>query len=262
MEISIQEYIDRAVEFAHKGGEVTLKYFHRDIDIDFKSDRTPVTRADREAEQVIRDLVVKYYPDHGILGEEFGRHNSDSRFQWIIDPIDGTLSYIHGVPLYTTLVALVYDSEPVVGAIFAPATDELCVAGMGHGAWFNSVKCRVSDTQRLEDATLLTTDYRDINQHGFGENFDELMQKVYLTRSWGDAYGHMLVAAGRADIMFDPILNIWDAAALMPVVTEAGGSFTDVRGRAIIDGGSAISCTPKLVEQLKPFLFRDQNKTN
>lgn len=262
MEISIQEYLDRAVEFAREGGEITLKYFHRDIDIAYKSDRTPVTRADREAEQTIRDLITKYYPGHGILGEEFGRLNPDSRFQWIIDPIDGTLSYIHAVPLYTTLVALVYDGRPVVGVIFAPATDELCAAGLEKGAWFNNSRCQVSDTERLEDATLLTTDYRDINQHGFGNNFNKLMQNVYLTRSWGDAYGHMLVAAGRADIMFDPILNIWDAAALMPIVTEAGGLFTDVQGRAIIDGGSAISCTPKLFEQVKPFLFRDQNEPN
>lgn len=262
MNISIQEYLDRAIEFARKGGEVTLKYFHRDIDIDYKLDKTPVTKADREAEQAIRDLIIKYYPDHGILGEEFGTVNPGSRFQWIIDPIDGTLSYIHGIALYTTLVALVVDSKPVVGAIYAPATNELCAAGTGLGTWFNETRCHVSATKSLKDATLLTTDFRDIHQYGFGDDFKELMEQVYLTRNWGDAYGHMLVASGRADVMFDPILNIWDAAALLPVVTEAGGSFTDVQGKATIDGGSAISCTPQLLDQLKPFLFRLPNETN
>jgi len=262
MEISVQEYLDKAVEFARKAGELTLKYFQKDIDIDFKSDRTPVTRADREAEQVIRDLITRYYPDHGILGEEFEERNPDSKFQWILDPIDGTLSYIHGVPLYTTLVALVYDSRPVVGAIFAPVTNEMCAAGVGEGAWYNNTRCRVRTTERLSDATVLTTDYRNIDDYGFGDKFRALMQEAYLTRSWGDAYGHMLVASGKADVMFDPVLNIWDAAALMPVVTEAGGSFTDITGQAIIDGGSAISCASTLFEQIKPFLLRPPKDTN
>lgn len=262
MEISVQEYLDRAVEFGRKAGELTLKYFQKDIDIDFKPDRTPVTRADREAEQLIRDLIAGYYPDHGILGEEFGKRNPESKFQWILDPIDGTLSYIHGVPLYTTLVALVYDSKPVVGAIFAPVTNEMCAAGVGEGAWYNNTRCRVRTTERLSDATVLTTDYRDIDDYGFGDKFRTLMQETYLTRSWGDAYGHMLVASGRADVMFDPVLNIWDAAALMPVVSEAGGSFTDTAGRAVIDGGSAISCTSSLFEQIKPFLLSSPKDTN
>ncbi len=262
MKISVQEYLNRATDFATKGGAVTTRYFRRNISVDYKSDHTPVTRADREAEQVMRDLIIQHYPEHGIVGEELGRRNPESRFQWVIDPIDGTLSYIHGIPLYTTLLALVYEGEPLVGVIYAPATGELCVAGAGQGTWLNGSKCAARSIKNLSEATVLTTDYRDVIRQGFQENFDVLMKKAYITRSWGDAYGHMMVACGRADLMFDPVLNIWDAAALMPVVTEAGGSFTDIYGRRIINGGSAISCSGSLFKEIEPLLIRPLNETS
>ncbi|MDZ7807528.1 MAG: inositol monophosphatase family protein [Gracilimonas sp.] len=146
-----KELLDTAIEIARIGGEHTLKYFKKDINIISKEDDTPVTVADRETEQVIRKEILKRYPDHGIVGEEFGKTNEGSNITWVLDPIDGTKSFIHGVPFYTTLIGVLIDNEPQVGIIYAPALDELCAAGIGlGGVTFNGEPCRVSETEKLE----------------------------------------------------------------------------------------------------------------
>ena len=249
--IDIKELLAAATEIAKIGGEHTLKYFKKDIEIISKADDSPVTIADRETEQVIRQQILQRYPDHGIIGEEFGRTNEDSRIQWVLDPIDGTKSFIHGVPFYTTLIGIMIDNEPIVGVINAPALNEICAAAIGHGVSFNGKACQVKETQELKDSTLLVTEIRRFKDQGLEDEFQELMSQTKLHRTWGDAYGHMMVAIGRAELMFDPVLNLWDAAALLPVVKEAGGIFSDMKGEETIHSGNGFSTNKALYPQVK-----------
>lgn len=244
-----QELLTAAKEIAKEGGDRTLRYFKQRFDLTYKGDDSPVTNADREAEEIIRKAIETRYPDHGIIGEEYGADGQDRDVVWIVDPIDGTQSFIHGVPFYTTLIGVVVKGEPVVGIIYAPALGELCAAAVGLGARLNGEPCQVRECSELSKATILTTDQKNIVKHGFETPFQELLRRARLHRTWGDAYGHLMVATGRADLMFDPVLKIWDAAALLPVVSEAGGSFTDVHGVVTIETGNGISCSPGLKEE-------------
>lgn len=247
----IKELLDAAVEIAKIGGQHTLKYFKKDFEVISKADDSPVTIADRETEQIIREEILKRYPDHGIIGEEYGRTNDDSNVQWVLDPIDGTKSFIHGVPFYTTLIGIMIDNEPIIGVINAPALDEICAAAIGHGATLNGKPCHVRNTEKLADSTFLVTEIKRFQDNGLEPQFQELMAKTKLHRTWGDAYGHMMVAIGRADVMFDPILNIWDAAALLPVVKESGGIFSDMNGDETIHTGNGFSTNKALYPQVK-----------
>jgi histidinol phosphatase-like enzyme (inositol monophosphatase family) len=250
----IQELLQAATDIARLGGQHTLKYFQKDFDIISKADDSPVTVADKETEQIIRKEILKRYPDHGIIGEEFGKSNSDSNIQWILDPIDGTKSFIHGVPFYTTLIGILIDNEPQVGIIYAPALDEICAAAIGHGATFNGEPCNVRDTEKLGESTFLVTEidrFREMGQHDL---FLELLSETKIHRTWGDAYGHMMVATGRADLMYDPELNIWDAAALLPVVKEAGGIFSDTNGQQTIHTGNGYSTNKILFPQVQKII--------
>lgn len=256
MEISLKELQDAAVDFAKAGGKSTLNYFKKSFDLEFKSDETPVTNADRTAEKVIRELINSYYPNHGIIGEEYGTENEQSDIVWVLDPIDGTQSFIHGIPFYTTLIGVLVDGQPEVGVIYAPALDELVVAATGLGCRLNGSKIQTRKCDDLSKATFLTTDVTTYEEQGFQQPLESLLDATRIHRTWGDAYGHMMVAAGRADIMIDPILSIWDAAALLPVISEAGGSFTDVNGVKTIETGNAISTNKTLAKQIIP-LFED-----
>jgi len=248
---STAELLDAAIGFARLGGAHTLRYFRTSLEVIRKSDRSPVTIADREAEWIIREAILARYSDHGIIGEEHGVVNPDARVQWVLDPIDGTVSFIHGIPLYTTLIGVLVDGAPIVGIIYAPALDELCDAAVGMGTRLNGAPVRVRATTDLADATFLTTDEGNIRKHGYEAPALALREACRIHRTWGDAYGHMMVATGRADVMFDPILNIWDAAALYPCVTEAGGTYMDVTGKPDIRSGNGISCAPGLRDAIR-----------
>lgn len=250
MDFDIKKMHDAAIAVAKKGGDHTLNYFGEPIAIERKSDDSPVTKADREAEEIMREEILRLFPDHGIVGEEFGTENEDSPVQWILDPIDGTKSFIHGVPLYTTLVGIQVEDEPVIGVIYVPALSEICEAAKNLGARLNGESCSVRSCSKLSDATFLSTDATTSAEEGFKEPFRELLDKTRINRTWGDAYGHMLVATGRADIMFDPILNIWDAAPLLPILKEAGGVFCDVTGKQTIQSGNGISCSKALLPEV------------
>lgn len=248
--MDIIELLDYAKVVARKGGEHTLKYFQKGVEVDNKQDHSPVTIADREAEQVMRTLITKKYPEHGIIGEEFDNTNSNSDIQWILDPIDGTISFIHGIPTYTTLIGITINKQPIIGIIYAAALDEMADAAIGHGARFNGEPCHVREKTRLEDCTLITTDIHHIRKHNYNDAFENLLEKTRYHRTWGDAYGHMLIATGRADIMFDPILHIWDAAALLPVIKESGGLFCSTKGKEDIYAGNGISMHPGMKDQV------------
>lgn len=241
-----KDLLEAAVTFAKVGGEHTLRYFRKDTEVIRKEDDSPVTVADRETEELIREQIEKRFPDHGIIGEEFGEKNGSSDITWILDPIDGTRSFIHGIPFYTTLIGITSKSNPVAGVIYAPALGELCAAAEGEGTRFNGDICTVRAKEYLSDATFLTTDVSLFNELGHSALFNDLLKKTRIHRTWGDAYGHMMVATGRADLMFDPELNVWDAAALLPVIREAGGIFSDMEGDETIFGGSGFSVNKEL----------------
>ena len=236
-----EQLLEFAVQLARGAGDITLKYFRQRPETTTKTDGSYVTIADREAEAYVRRQIAEGFPDDGILGEEEGESQGRSGRRWIIDPIDGTFAFVHGVPFYGVLIALEIDGEMSVGVINIPALDEIVSAGKGLGCYLNGQPARVSETARLEDALLLCTDFSACARYGFGEAAERLQSRAKTSRTWGDCYGYVLVATGRADVMLDPVMNLWDCAALLPIMEEAGGTFTDWRGVRNVDGGNSIA---------------------
>ena len=237
----IHDILTAAERFAMEAGEITLRYFGGMVEADDKSDGTPVTIADRQAEEHLRKRIEETFPDHGILGEEYGETRPGARCRWILDPIDGTRSFMHGVPLYGVLIGVEIDGVARVGVANFPALGELISAGEGFGARLNGNPTAVSTTTELGDALVLTTDIERILSMPQGPGFRKLQQGAAFARTWGDCYGHCLVATGRADIMVDPILSPWDAGPLLTIVTEAGGRWTSVHGESSIHAGSGVA---------------------
>jgi histidinol phosphatase-like enzyme (inositol monophosphatase family) len=246
----LKQLLDFAVRLARDAGTITQQYFKGSFTPERKTDNSLVTTADREAEKYLRDRLGQTFPNDAILGEEEGNKTGRSNRRWIVDPLDGTFSFVHGVPLYGVLVGLEIEGEPVLGVVSLPALDEMIYAARGTGCFWNGDQAHVSVTANLEEALLLATDFGSCHQQGFGKAADALQRRVAERRTWGDCYGHVLVATGRADVMLDPVMNIWDCAALLPIVEEAGGSFTDWRGRSTIHGGNAVSTNGLLFEQV------------
>lgn len=233
--------LEAVIDVAKLAGRKAVSYFGQTPAVELKSDGSPVTIADRNAEEAARAWISTRFPADGIRGEEFGETNPRARRTWIVDPIDGTKSFIHGVPLWGTLIAVCEGHHVLAGAAFFPALDEMVAAVIGGGAWHNGARCHVSNVASISDSLVLTTDTRfgatPDRQHGW----ERLSDRASLARSWGDCYGYLLVATGRAEVMIDPILADWDAAAVLPVITEAGGVFTDWNGRETAFGGSAVA---------------------
>lgn len=250
----VREYLDFALELARLAGDHTLTYYGHRVDYDAKGDGSPVTIADREAETLIRQRLAERYPDHGILGEEFGEANPGSRVRWILDPIDATRSFMRGVPLYGVLIGVEVDGVAAVGVCHFPPLEETVAAGVGLGCTWNGAPCQVSPVRRLEDAVVLTTDPVMLETVGKDPGWHALQSQAGMVRTWGDCYGHALVATGRAEVMVDPVMNLWDCAPFLPILTEAGGRFTDREGTATIHGGSAVSTNGPLHDQVLSIL--------
>jgi histidinol phosphatase-like enzyme (inositol monophosphatase family) len=220
-----------------------------------KADRTPVTDADRGAEALMRERIAARYPEHRVVGEEGGASGPrEAAWQWVLDPIDGTKSFIHGVPLFGTLIALLEGGEPALGVIHLPALGELMVGARGRGTTVNGRPVRVRDTERLDDAVFCFTDAAELERAGHGPALRALQRQAWLGRGWGDCYGHFLVAAGRVDIMIDPVLSLWDVAALKPCVEGAGGRLSEVTGGGTGLGDSALSTNGRLHEAVLAIL--------
>ena len=245
-----QELLRFASDIAGEAGEITLRYFRKSFSIDTKHDGSLVTEADREAEAHLRQRIVDKFPGDAILGEEEGERAGSTGRCWIIDPIDGTFSFVHGVPMFGVLVALEIEREPAVGVINLPATRELVCAARGLGCFWNGEQARVSSTKTLDKALLLATDFGACEEYGFGSASARLQDRAKVRRTCGDCYGHVMVATGRADVMLDPVMNLWDCAALLPIIEEAGGTFTDWKGERTIYGGNAISTNGALFEEV------------
>lgn len=242
----ITEFESFAVELAEAAGTIIRPLFGDPrLAVDTKSDATPVTAADRNAEERIREMIATRYPDHGILGEEFGSERADAEYTWIIDPIDGTKSFISGCPLFGTLIALLHHGQPVTGLIHQPILNQTCL-GNGTRTLLNGKPARVRDTPDLSAATLLLTSFTSVGQYQDQTGFDQLISRIALARTWGDCYGYLLVASGFADIMLDPIVNDWDKLALIPVIRGAGGIITDWQGGDPVTGTSIVAASPTL----------------
>lgn len=242
--------LEAAIDIVDAAGRLTLEHFGTKLDVELKGDESPVTVADRGAEKLIREKLEAAFPDDGILGEEFGEKAGTSGRRWIIDPIDGTQSFIRAVPLYGVLVGLEDDGTCVVGAMRFPPLDESYWAARGGPAYRNGAVIRVDDARALSDATLLSSDLKHEQYGGRFEDLDRLLHRVGRYRGWGDCYGYALVASGRAEIMLDPLLNPWDIAAVLPILEAAGGRFVGWNGEGGIDAGSGIGTTAALFDEV------------
>jgi histidinol phosphatase-like enzyme (inositol monophosphatase family) len=253
----LQSLLDFSVSLAREAGEITLRYFRREFKTRLKGKDNFVTQADLEAEEFLRRRIAEEFPGDAIIGEESGESSGSSGRRWIIDPIDGTYSFVHGVPFYGVLLGVEIQGEPAVGVINIPALGEIVYAARGQGCFWNGEPARVSRTAALEDALLLCTDFGACERYGFGPAADELQRRAAMRRTWGDCYGYVLCATGRADVMLDPAMNVWDCAALLPVMEEAGGTFTDWRGRRTIHSGNAVATNGILFEEVMRIIGAD-----
>jgi histidinol phosphatase-like enzyme (inositol monophosphatase family) len=237
-------------ELALQSGDFIRPYFaNPSLAVEFKADHSPVTAADRGAEELLRTLITAKFPDHGIIGEELGNDRADAEFVWVLDPIDGTKSFITGVPLWGTLIALLHQGQPVLGAIHQPILHQLMI-GDGTTTTLNDRPVRVRPCHRPEEATLLTSDPLNPALYQNGAAFDALCKRARLVRTWGDCYGYLLLAAGWADVAMDPIMNPWDIAALVPVVRGAGGVISDWQGGDAYPAQSTVAAGPGLHAQV------------
>ena len=246
----LKELLDFAVELARGAGDITLQYYRKQPETSTKDDGSYVTIADREAEKYLRRQIAGRFPDDGFLGEEEGESSGRSGRRWIVDPIDGTFAFVHGVPFYGVLIGLEIDGEMRVGVVNVPALDELVSAAKGVGCFLNGERARVSETPELEDALLLSTDFAACARYGFGPAAERLQARAKTSRTWGDCYGYVLLATGRADVMLDPVMNLWDCAPLLPIMEEAGGTFTDWHGVRTAFGGNSIATNGLLFEEV------------
>jgi len=234
------------IELAEASGDFIRPYFAKpDLEVETKADDSPVTAADRGAEELLRALIKKKFPDHGIIGEEHGNENENAEFVWVLDPIDGTKSFITGVPLWGTLIALLHHGQPVLGCINQPILGQLMI-GDGETTTLNGRRVRCRSTNRIEDATLLTSDPLNIRKV-LGDQADAYVSQARLVRTWGDCYGYFLVASGQADVMIDPLMCPWDIAALVPIIRGSGGVITDCQGGSPYPAESILAAaTPEL----------------
>jgi histidinol phosphatase-like enzyme (inositol monophosphatase family) len=246
--------LEAAQEAARVAGWAALRRYRKALDVESKADGSPVTIADREAEAAVRAWIGRCFPDDGIEGEELGIVRPDASRRWLVDPIDGTRTFVRGVPLWGAVIAVVEHDQVLAGAAFFPAIDETIAAAPGEGTWWNGSRCSVSSVSQVERATVLTTDERFRSDDLKRADWRRLSERADVSRSWGDCYGYLLVATGRAEVMVDPVLAPWDAAAFMPIVEEAGGVFTDWSGTRTAFGGSAIATNAALAAETRALL--------
>lgn len=254
----LDAYLATCVSTAYDAGRLTLGYYSANVAAEYKPDDSPVTRADRAAEELIRSRLEAAYPDHGIVGEETGSTREGAPLRWFIDPIDGTKSFMRGVPLYAVLLGLEAEGEIVAGAAYFPALDELVYAARGRGAFLNGRPVRVRDTETLSRSFVAFTDAGSFERHGRKAAWERVQAATYHRVGWSDAYGHALVATGRLELMLDPILNAYDAGPFGVILPEAGGYFGDWRGNPGIHAGEGLSTTAQLLPEVLELIARGE----
>jgi histidinol phosphatase-like enzyme (inositol monophosphatase family) len=237
-EPALNSDLEFAVDVVRQAGELTMTHFRAaELEIIRKADGSPVTLADQGAEDLMRRLISARFPDDGILGEEDGETAGTSGRRWVIDPIDGTDAFTHGVALYTNLLYLEDEHGPAVGVINVPAIGEMCWAGRGLGCFLNGIPCRVSSKADLDGSVLSTSgfDYWDVDMLAAAR------QSGLKMRTWGDGYGYLLVASGRIEVMVDPAINFWDIAPCLVIIPEAGGTMSRLDGATGVELTSCIA---------------------
>lgn len=249
MESNYETFIDFAKTLAHASGELIKKYFYQGVTAENKADNSPVTIADREAEQLMRQMITAKYPDHGIIGEEYGAYQEDAPYQWILDPIDGTRNFVCGSFLFGTLIALMHHGKPVIGALHHPLVGQL-VIGDGEHTRLNDKQVKIRPCDRLADATICSTVHFEIrNYHDFAA-YERLITQCQTYRTWGDCHGYYLLTTGGIDIMVDPIMHLWDIAPLVPIVQGAGGIVTDWSGGDPLSGNGLIAASKAIHSEI------------
>jgi histidinol phosphatase-like enzyme (inositol monophosphatase family) len=243
-----------ALEAAQLGGRIALAKWRAGILTEWKEDGSPVTAADRAAERAIREWLAARFPGDGVLGEELGETPGATGRRWIIDPIDGTKAFVARVPLWGSLVAVMDGDRVLAGAAAFPAVEESLTAAPGEGCWHNGSRAAVSSVGDLATATALTTDLSGFPSEERLAGWHALARRVRVSRTWGDCYGYLLVATGRAEAMLDPVLNLWDSACLQPIITEAGGRFTSWEGEETASGGSGVATNALLAREVRALL--------
>ena len=262
--MKLDSYLNFARQLAYRAGRITLSYYNKGIQHDLKHDESPVTAADRATDEFIRGAIEKAYPTHSIVGEEFGASPSpigrgvmgegDSTFRWIVDPIDGTKSFLKGVPFYSVLIALEIEGKSRVGAVCFPALDEILYAADGLGAWWNGKRARVSDVRDLKHAVFCYTSWSGFRTKKRLDVFNNMHKECFFGRGWSDAYGYHMVATGRAEIMLDPGIKIWDVAPFPPIFREAGGFFGSWTGKEGHTHGDGVAVNAALKSKVLKML--------
>ena len=248
---SISSYLSFAIDAAWQAGRLTLGYFQAGVRPEFKPDDTPVTIADRAAEETIRGMITARYPDHAIVGEEFGTADSErATHRWYIDPIDGTRAFVRGIPMYAVLIGLEINGQSQVGVAYFPALNEMLAAAAGQGCWWNGRRARVSEKSSLSDGLLVHSDTGSFARYNRSAAWQRLQSAAGFRAGWSDAYGYLLVATGRAELMLDPIMNAWDCAPFPVILSEAGGYFGDWQGNVTIHAGEAMATTKALLPEV------------
>ena len=241
---------------ANISADIIKQYFRTGMNIEHKKDNSPVTVADKNAEEAMRKAIIKEYPEHGIIGEEFGSYKEDAEYKWVLDPIDGTKSFICGALSFGTLIALLKNDEPILGVINQPILNEFLI-GDNKNTFINNNPTSVRNCKDISEAVLLTTDHINIEEYQNLEKFEKLIRKVRLYRNWGDCYGYYLLATGFADVMIDPIMSFWDTMALIPIIKGAGGIITDYKGDDPVNGNSIIAASADIHSQVIECLSED-----
>ena len=245
--MNLQPYLSFARQLAYRAGRITLSYYNKGIQHDLKKDDSPVTAADQATEEFIRGEIEKSYPSHAIVGEEYGeKAGKGNPFRWIVDPIDGTKSFLKGVPFYSVLIALEIEGVSRVGAVCFPALDEILYAADGLGAWWNGKRARVSTMSDLGQAVFTYTSWSGFRTKKRIDVFEKLHKECFFGRGWSDAYGYHMVATGRAEIMLDASIKIWDVAPFPPIFREAGGFFGSWSGKEGHTHGEALAVNSAL----------------
>jgi myo-inositol-1(or 4)-monophosphatase len=249
--MKLDSYLTFAKQLAYRAGRITLSHYNKGIQHDLKSDESPVTIADRATEEFIRGEIEKTYPSHAIVGEEYGEKAGEGNpFRWFIDPIDGTKSFIKGVPFYSVLVGLEIEGVSRVGAVCFPALDEVLYGADGLGAWCNGKRVHVSEVRDMKKAVFLYTSWSGFRTKGRLDAFENLHRDCFFGRGWSDAYGYHMVATGRAEIMLDPVIALWDVAPFPPIFREAGGFFGSWSGEEGHTHGEGLACNAALKRKI------------
>lgn len=269
MEINFEEILDIGSQLVQEAGALTLPYFERYVKrynkdgthsqskVIMKDDHSPVTEADMNTEQWLRQKLMDVFPDFGLIGEEFGDDKKESDYSWVIDPIDGTRSFITGVPLYTTLLGLV-DSHthiPLAGFIYAPVTQELIYAAIGMGAWYNGIRTRVEHIDDISDATVVSYNWQAVRRKS--ARLLDMNDRAETVRTWGDGFGYMLLATGRVHAVIDPKMHMWDLMPVTPIITEAGGVVGSWDGKDIDWFSNDIDCIATISQSMLDYIQKN-----